>query len=301
MDLRIIAAPLVGGVIGYITNDIAIRMLFRPRRAYYIGKFKIPFTPGLIPSQKNRIARSIARVISTQLLDNDTMKATLLSDGVIEAVRAKAAEFMLSFRDDGRTIEEAGVELIGAERFGTALDALESKAAQKVTEKVIAADIGSIAVTYAIDSLRERFGGGLLGMFLTGDMIDQIGEEFARNINTMIEEKAPSLLRGEISKLSDEVKQKRLSDIAAKYADKIPVAADYIVELYKRLISENIGKMMRAVDIEETVYNKVAAFDAAELERMIFGIMKRELRAIVYLGALLGFIMGFVNVAFLYI
>lgn len=28
-----IIAPLVGGVIGYVTNDIAIRMLFRPHTA----------------------------------------------------------------------------------------------------------------------------------------------------------------------------------------------------------------------------------------------------------------------------
>lgn len=32
----LIARPLIGAVIGYITNDIAIRMLFRPRRAKYI-------------------------------------------------------------------------------------------------------------------------------------------------------------------------------------------------------------------------------------------------------------------------
>lgn len=33
MDLSYIIAPLLGGVIGYITNDIAIRMLFRPHTA----------------------------------------------------------------------------------------------------------------------------------------------------------------------------------------------------------------------------------------------------------------------------
>lgn len=31
-----ILAPLVGGVIGYVTNDIAIRMLFRPHTAKHI-------------------------------------------------------------------------------------------------------------------------------------------------------------------------------------------------------------------------------------------------------------------------
>ena len=49
---EMIMAPLVGGVIGYITNNLAIKMLFRPRKAIYIGKWHIPFTPGLIPKQK---------------------------------------------------------------------------------------------------------------------------------------------------------------------------------------------------------------------------------------------------------
>ena len=59
MILKLILAPVLGGVIGYITNDLAIRMLFRPRKAVYIGKLHVPFTPGLIPQQKERIAASI--------------------------------------------------------------------------------------------------------------------------------------------------------------------------------------------------------------------------------------------------
>ena len=39
-------------------------MLFRPRKALYIGKFHVPFTPGLIPSQQGRIAVSIGEVVS---------------------------------------------------------------------------------------------------------------------------------------------------------------------------------------------------------------------------------------------
>ena len=68
---RAVIAPLVGGIIGYITNDLAIRMLFRPRKALYIGRFHVPFTPGLIPSQQGRIAKSIGEVVSGQLLNEE--------------------------------------------------------------------------------------------------------------------------------------------------------------------------------------------------------------------------------------
>ena len=49
MDLQVIAAPVIGGIIGLITNGLAIKMLFRPYKEIYIGKFRLPFTPGLIP------------------------------------------------------------------------------------------------------------------------------------------------------------------------------------------------------------------------------------------------------------
>lgn len=75
-----IVAPLVGGVIGYITNDLAIKMLFHPRKSVYIGKWHVPFTPGLIPAQKKRIAKSLGEMVSRNLLDGDTIRSMALSD-----------------------------------------------------------------------------------------------------------------------------------------------------------------------------------------------------------------------------
>ena len=45
METTYFVAPLLGGLIGYITNDIAIRMLFRPHKAKYLFGIHIPFTP----------------------------------------------------------------------------------------------------------------------------------------------------------------------------------------------------------------------------------------------------------------
>ncbi|WP_414541392.1 DUF445 domain-containing protein [Nostoc sp. CCY0012] len=60
--------PVLGGVIGYFTNDIAIKMLFRPYRAIYIGGRRIPFTPGLIPRNQERLAKNISNTIMGSLL-----------------------------------------------------------------------------------------------------------------------------------------------------------------------------------------------------------------------------------------
>lgn len=63
-----LSPPVVGGIIGYFTNDIAIKMLFRPYRAIYIGKQRLPFTPGLIPRNQERLAQKISNTIMGSLL-----------------------------------------------------------------------------------------------------------------------------------------------------------------------------------------------------------------------------------------
>ncbi|MFB2937783.1 DUF445 domain-containing protein [Aerosakkonemataceae cyanobacterium BLCC-F154] len=63
-----ITPPILGAIIGYFTNDIAIKMLFRPYRAKYIGKKKLPFTPGLIPANQERLAKRISDTIMGSLL-----------------------------------------------------------------------------------------------------------------------------------------------------------------------------------------------------------------------------------------
>ena len=71
-----------------------------------------------------------------------------------------------------------------------------------------------------------------------------------------------------------------------------------MTDIYVSVLGGNMGKLLQAINIEQIVVDKINAFDAAQLETMIFGIMKRELNAIVYLGAILGFLMGFINVLF---
>jgi uncharacterized membrane protein YheB (UPF0754 family) len=63
-----VSPPIVGGIIGYFTNDIAIKMLFRPYRAIYISGRKIPFTPGLIPRNQERLAKNVSDTIMGSLL-----------------------------------------------------------------------------------------------------------------------------------------------------------------------------------------------------------------------------------------
>jgi len=83
--------PLVGAVIGGVTNDVAIRMLFRPYAAWRVGGLRVPLTPGLIPRERAQIAYAIAETFTEHVLDSDQVADLLLTDRVRAALRDKVA------------------------------------------------------------------------------------------------------------------------------------------------------------------------------------------------------------------
>ncbi len=85
----LVAPPVIGGVIGYFTNDIAIKMLFRPYRPIYLGKWRMPFTPGLIPSNQERLAKRISDTIMGSLLTPEELQN--LARRLLQTERTQAA------------------------------------------------------------------------------------------------------------------------------------------------------------------------------------------------------------------
>ena len=72
-----ILPPLTGAIIGWLTNYVAIKMLFRPHVPIKVMGWTIQ---GLIPRRRKEISKGIARVIETQLLSAKDITSTL--DGV---------------------------------------------------------------------------------------------------------------------------------------------------------------------------------------------------------------------------
>ncbi len=81
--------PIAGSVIGYFTNDIAIKMLFRPYKPIYIGKRKLPFTPGLIPSNQERLAQKVSDTIMGSLLTTSELQK--LAQRLLKIERVESA------------------------------------------------------------------------------------------------------------------------------------------------------------------------------------------------------------------
>lgn len=66
--LNMLTTTGLGAIIGGYTNHLAIKMLFRPHRPIYIGKFQLPFTPGLIPKRRDELAVQLGKMVVEHLL-----------------------------------------------------------------------------------------------------------------------------------------------------------------------------------------------------------------------------------------
>ncbi|QQE73551.1 DUF445 family protein [Brevibacillus composti] len=94
----------VGSVIGGVTNELAIRMLFRPHRPWRIGGWQVPFTPGLIPRRRDDIAVQMGRLVEEHLLTTEGIKKALAHGEMEQKLTlwmARSAEEWLS---DSRTL-----------------------------------------------------------------------------------------------------------------------------------------------------------------------------------------------------
>ncbi|MBC8316677.1 MAG: DUF445 family protein [Desulfobulbaceae bacterium] len=76
ISLQFLAPPVLGAFIGYMTNYVAIKMLFRPLKAWRVLGIRVPMTPGVIPSKRNQLAENIGEMVGAHLLTSaDVSKA----------------------------------------------------------------------------------------------------------------------------------------------------------------------------------------------------------------------------------
>ncbi len=106
--------PLVGAIIGYITNAIAIKMLFRPLTEKRIFGIRIPLTPGIIPKQRYKLAESIGRMVSEQLITKDAVSTQLKLPHFQSALEKAIVDATASLLDKPlKQIKEHAVPIIG--------------------------------------------------------------------------------------------------------------------------------------------------------------------------------------------
>jgi hypothetical protein len=85
--------PAAGAIIGFITNVIAIRMLFRPLKEIRLFGMRLPFTPGLLPRQRHKLADSIGAMVERELLTPEIIRERLRRDEVKEKIKTSISRY----------------------------------------------------------------------------------------------------------------------------------------------------------------------------------------------------------------
>lgn len=364
-SLLVLFMVIIGAVIGGITNAIAILMLFRPHRSLYIGKWHIPFTPGLIPKRRKEIAFQLGKMVSDHLVTPQSIQKKFqdlqfLQD-MTSLVQQEAKRLFTSEKMIKEWMELAGVqdpekrlerylkkkmektivEVGNSYSSQIIKDVLSPETIRKLEEKL--PDVSAYILQHAMnyfsssegkqrvkkmldDFLAERgMMGSMLQMLLgNSSIVDKILPEmmkFLRNPGT--NEILLSIIRAEFEKMlewkwerilsewldentvekgtefivrqlnTETFFQKTLSDLLNSYEEEI--LKQYIPRLVEKaapFFSNRIQTIVEKLRIADIVREEVESFSLERIEKMVIEIANKELKAITYLGALLGGVIG---------
>lgn len=93
--VNFIATPLIAGVVGYVTNKLAIKMLFRPYKAkwYTLG------WQGIVPKTRPYLAQKISEVVGQKLLAHDDFLYAIESSDVKESISKIIASKLVTVKE----------------------------------------------------------------------------------------------------------------------------------------------------------------------------------------------------------
>ena len=91
--------PLIGAIIGYVTNALAIKMLFRPLKEVRLWSLRLPFTPGILPRRRHELADSIGRMVERELLTPEIVRERLSRPDVRMSIKNSIAGYTQTLLD----------------------------------------------------------------------------------------------------------------------------------------------------------------------------------------------------------
>lgn len=293
-----LTGPLVGSIIGYITNDIAVRMMFRPHTEKRLFGRRVPFTPGLIPKERPRLARAIRDVLDNDLLSADVLENALLAPEMLAKVDQAADAALAAILSEQRTLRTLLGGAFGEEAFANTEAQVKRMVGLFLMEKIMDSGIERTVSEIAVAEARKRVSsstGGIAKIFWDDKRSSSMEESLTNIIREMLATHGPDMIDGMIDNTLHDGLDTPVADLVARYEEKTGEIRAFIITQYKNVIRAGLRRALQTLDLGTIVEDKLNSLDMAELETLIMTVMKKELRAIVWLGALLGAIMGTVN------
>ena len=284
--------PVVGAVIGYFTNLIAVKMLFFPHEEKRIFGWRVPFTPGAIPKGKARLAKSAGKIVQNDLFTREDISGKLLT----EEVERPLIDRVMTILDTN--ISDTGSILTGSrEKY----DKLEKSFIElleiKITEAIHKMDIPGVVKEEGGRMIREQAQGSrLLRLLVSDNLIDMVMGSVGEKMEEFIDSHGP--------KMVNEITESRIHDLGNRTPLHVLELAGYdaeyvrkkITDAYRESVVNAVNSALRRINVASIVEDKINSMSVAELEKGVLLVMKNELNMIVSLGALIGLVIGCINI-----
>jgi uncharacterized membrane protein YheB (UPF0754 family) len=289
--LKYAAGPVIGAVIGYFTNWLAVKMLFRPYYPVKIGKVTLPFTPGIIPKRKGELAKAVGKAVGETLFTGDDLKDALSGDDLREKVADAAVEMFNSAGD--KSIDDL---LSGMSGDSSAVkQGVQTMLTDKVYSAVQRMDLGQIVADEGAKVVRQKKSSlGMLSMFLTDELICSVTDKLKEGVNGYVQKDGRSLIDGAVNEELSSALKKPLNEFDGVITN--DVIRSVARAVYDGVIGKVLSSIVSHIDISAVAEAKINAMDIKDLEKLVLSVMKKELNAIVNLGALIGFVLGIVMI-----
>ena len=284
--------PLVGAVIGYFTNLIAVKMLFYPHKPVFLFGHQLPLTPGAIPKGKTRLAKSAGKIVQDELFTREDISGRLLT----EEVEKPLIDKVMSILDTN--IRETGAVMAGsAEKYDRLEESFTELLAIKITDAIKKMDIpGTIHREGKAMLLDHVLNSRLLTFVVSDNTIDRVMKAVSDKMEEFIDARGPEMV--------SEITTSRIHDLGDRTPLYVLELAGYdpefvrrkITEAYRESVVNAVNSALRRIDVAKVVEDKINAMSVEELEKGVLTVMKTELRMIVNLGALIGLVIGSINI-----
>lgn len=303
IELSYLIGPMSGLVIGAFTNWLAIKMMFRPHQPKYIFGMKLPFTPGLIPKERGRIAEAVATSISENLMNKEVLEKNLLSEDMLAKIGTEYDTFIARQKVNGETLRAFLSHYISSQDLEKIQSDAGGELASQIHSRLADSNLGNMLAHAAVEHAISKMENSLLGFAFNAEQFLILLQEpaehlLAKHINQIISNNSEDIISNLIGQESNKLLDTPVCELLKGHDEQLVQLRHILIDGYKQVISVHLPKILSTIDISRIIRERINEMDMDESERIILSVMNKELRAIVWLGALLGAIIGTVNSLF---
>lgn len=294
--LHFILGPVVGCVIGAFTNFIALKMLFRPLKPVKIGKFTLPFTPGIIPKHQEALADSLSDIVYKNFFSNNDIEDIFMSDEMAD-VFSDGIYDSLGLGSPGKSLValEKIKDTLGEEKSSEIKLNMQAAIYNRVHGAIQNTNITSLVSSEAQKTIKEKTKGMLLADKLLSDSrVETISDYIGFGVDRYIKDHDVDIIAPLLSEMTSKTTLTQ-SDISADLGIDKDTIKVLIKGGYMDFMKSSKEKIADTFHIKQFMHDKIMELNPADIERLVNAAIKREMNYLVYLGGLLGLVIGLIN------